>query len=78
MIVKTKCMFLGYRVGQTKEGKEYKQIKLLDKGTNDTLTLYVNELGKFEKLAPYTDNIEVDLNFYKDVKGLWRVGVVNA
>lgn len=78
MIVKAKCMFLGFKVGTTKEGKPYKQIKLLDKQNNETLTIFVNDLGKFEKIAPYTDNIDVDLNFYRDNKGLWRVGVSNA
>lgn len=72
-----KCMYLGKYIGKTKNGDEYKQLKFLDKGSNDTIVVYVNDFGKFDKQAPYTD-AEVKFNVYKDSKGLYRLGLAEV
>lgn len=74
MDFKVKCMYLGKHEGKTKNGDIYKQLKFLDKASNDVLVVYVNDFGKFDKQAPYSDS-EVTFNLYKDSKGLYRVGL---
>lgn len=75
MEINVKCMFLGKFEGKTKNGDDFKQLKFLDKGSNDTITVYCNDFGKFAKQNPYTD-VEVTFNLYKDSKGLYRLGLV--
>lgn len=67
-----KCMYLGKFVGKTKDGQEFKQVKFLDKNTNDTLVIYCNDFGKYDKQQPYTD-CEVKFEMYKDSKGFYRL-----
>ena len=49
----SKCMYLGKFEGKTKDGSSFKQVKVLDKKTNDTIVCYVQDFSKFDKLQPY-------------------------
>ena len=74
MVIKSKCMFLGKRVGNTKDGNEYKQLKFLDKVSNDIITVYCNDFGIYEKTQLYSD-VDVAFNLYKDSKGFYRLSL---
>lgn len=74
MVFSAKCIFLDKVEGKTKNGDDYKQLKLLDKEGNDIIRVYCNDFGKFAKLNRY-DDVDVKFNLYKDSKGLYRLAL---
>lgn len=75
MVINAKCMYLGSRDGKTKDGDVYYQIKLLDKSSNDSLILYVNDLTKYKDYKLYND-YDFSFELYKDSKNLYRLKVL--
>lgn len=62
MVFTQKVMFLGIET-RKKDDKIYYFLKVLDKSTNENLTLFVVEPSRFKEVKAYTD---IDLKFSLD------------
>ena len=69
---KLNCMFLGYRVGNTDDGKTYYQGQFLEKSSNNVFRLYFDNDQKLKTFIPYKE-YDLDVDLYLNSKGLWAI-----